>query len=517
MTTEQLTTPQGRPADPTTPMPTNAAPLPTAAPPVQGPSASLHDAVPDGATWMATSQAPPMQAPAAAAFSASHHAPTGAYWYGQQGATTGQQGATTGHQPLPSAGAFGQPTAFPPPPPTSNTLGATPSLDPQRPRGDRRRRLTELTVVAVLASTLASGGTYLAAQLGSADTPTSSTASAGSSLGRSTDTAPVVQADPSNPDWTATAAAASPSVVSITAEMSGGTAQGSGDVIDGSGHILTNNHVVAGATSLTVSLADGHTYAATIKGTDPSTDLAVVTITNPPDSLTPIAFGDSSQLQVGEPVMAVGNPLGLAGTVTTGIVSALNRPVVTEAAEGTQGQGRLQQQTSEPVVTNAIQTSAAINPGNSGGALVNAGGQLIGINSSIATLSNGSESGNIGIGFAIPVNEARQIAEQLIATGTAEHAYLGVTPVDGQATMGDSTMSGAQLDSVGSATPAAQAGLKVGDVIIAVDGERVESADSLVGSIRSATKGQVVTLTVIRDGQELEISATLAAKPTVQN
>ena len=242
-------------------------------------------------------------------------------------------------------------------------------------------------------------------------------------------------------------------------------------------------------------------------------DLAVLTLTKPPAGLKPMAIGDWSALSVGDPVMAIGNPLGLAGTVTTGIVSAVNRPVRTSAADS----GARAGQAAEPVVTNAIQTSAAINPGNSGGALVNAGGQLIGINSSIATLSNGSESGNIGIGFAIPVNEARQIAEQLIATGTAEHAYLGVTPVDGQATMGDSTMSGAQLDSVGSATPAAQAGLKVGDVIIAVDGERVESADSLVGSIRSATKGQVVTLTVIRDGQELEISATLAAKPTVQN
>ena len=160
-----------------------------------------------------------------------------------------------------------------------------------------------------------------------------------------------------------------------------------------------------------------------------------MTIQGVPDDLEPISIGDSDALKVGDPVMAVGNPLGLAGTVTTGIVSALNRPVTTEAAEE-QPQpaeplrpARAQQSSSEPVVTNAIQTSAAINPGNSGGALVNASGQLVGINSSIASLgSSGGSSGNIGIGFAIPVKEAASIAEQLIADGTAEHAYLGVGP-----------------------------------------------------------------------------------------
>ncbi len=241
---------------------------------------------------------------------------------------------------------------------------------------------------------LASGGTYAATQLGSEATQSSSAVGAAPSLGRGTDTAPVAQADPNNPNWTATSAAVSPSVVAISVTSDAGGGQGSGVVIDREGHILTNNHVVTGAGSspkIEVTLNDGRTYAATIAGTDASTDLAVITLSDPPKDLAPIALGDSDALKVGDPVMAVGNPLGLAGTVTTGIVSALDRPVSTGTDEG----GSDQQ--APPVVTNAIQTSAAINPGNSGGALVNAGGQLVGINSSIATLgsSGGSQSGSI--------------------------------------------------------------------------------------------------------------------------
>ena len=285
--------------------------------------------------------------------------------------------------------------------------------------------------------------------------------------------------------------------------------------------MLTNNHVVSGAEKLTVTLADGRTFEAEVRGTDPSTDLAVITITNAPSDLSPIAIGDSDKIGVGDPVMAIGNPLGLAGTVTTGIVSALNRPVTTEAeSDGSQTDPNGQSQgAGETVVTNAIQTSAAINPGNSGGALVDASGQLIGINSAIASLggSSGGQSGSIGIGFAIPVNEATSIAKQLIDNGTATHAYLGVTPQDGSASDGSATRAGAEVTSVGDGTPAAAAGLKVGDVIVAVNGERVESADSLVGHVREKNTGDQVTLTVLRDGKSLEIKATLAAKPTSTN
>jgi putative serine protease PepD len=371
-----------------------------------------------------------------------------------------------------------------------------------------------MTAVALLAALLASGGTYAATQL-DADSQSSSAASSSSSLGRGTDRGPVVQANPMNPNWTATAAAVAPSVVAITLDAGRQSGQGSGVIIDDKGHILTNNHVVSGAGQgeLTVTLHDGRTYRATITGTDPSTDLAVITLSDPPKDLTPIAFGDSEALKVGDPVMAVGNPLGLAGTVTTGIVSALNRPVTTSGEDtGNDPFG----QSSEPVVTNAIQTSAAINPGNSGGALVNASGQLVGINSSIATLGSGSQSGNIGIGFAIPVNEAKAIATQLIDKGKAEHAFLGVTPRDGTATDGSSQRAGAEIASVSPGTPAAEAGLREGDLVIAVDGERIDSALSLVASIRERVVGDKVTLTVLRDGDQQQLTATLVAKSTSQ-
>jgi putative serine protease PepD len=245
------------------------------------------------------------------------------------------------------------------------------------------------------------------------------------------------------------------------------------------------------------------------------------------DNLTPATLGDSDAVDVGEPVMAVGNPLGLAGTVTTGIVSALNRPVTTAAGDDNQeqdqnpfGQGLPDQQQpstgsdSEDVVTNAIQTSAAINPGNSGGALVNASGQLVGINSSIASLGSSSsgQSGSIGIGFAIPANEAKSIASQLISSGKAEHAFLGVSLGDGTASDGTSQRAGAEITQISPNTPAADAGLQKGDVVIAVDAERVDSALSLVANIRERAVGDKVTLTVLRDGKQVDLTATLVAK-----
>jgi putative serine protease PepD len=420
-----------------------------------------------------------------------------------------------------SAGTTYPPTAQPPagPPPSAFTRDGA---EPAQP--GKRRRLTELTTVAALAALLASGGTYAAAQL-THDTQSSSSASS-TVLGRGANSAPVVQADATSPNWTATAAAVAPSVVSITVASSSAEGQGSGVVIDAKGHILTNNHVVSGAgqnAKLTVSLNDGRTFSATVAGTDPSTDLAVITLTNPPGNLTPIAIGNSDDIKVGDPVMAIGNPLGLAGTVTTGIVSALNRPVTTAAENdnGQQqnpfGQGLPQTQSggSGDVVTNAIQTSAAINPGNSGGALVNASGQLIGINSAIASLGQSggsSQSGSIGIGFAIPANEAKSIATQLIDKGTAEHAFLGVSLADGTASDGTSQRAGARVSQISQGTPAAQAGLQKGDVVVAVDGERVDSALALVANIRERGVGDKVSLTVLRDGRQLDLTATLVAK-----
>ena len=404
-------------------------------------------------------------------------------------------------------------------PPPMGPLGPLGQPAPQAPAPKPAKRgVGQLAAVAVLAALLASGGTAAAAHYWADDAPAGAAASSATQLGNNA-SAPVKQGSASAPDWTATASVVSPSVVSITATSSQGGGQGSGVVIDKT-HVLTNNHVVSGAEKLTVTMSDGRTYDAEVRGTDPSTDLAVITVKNAPSDMTPISIGNSDKIAVGDPVMAVGNPLGLAGTVTTGIVSALNRPVTTEAESNPQADPNGQTQTqSETVVTNAIQTSAMINPGNSGGALVNASGQLIGINSAIASLgsSSGGQSGSIGIGFAIPVNEATSIAKQLIDNGVAAHAYLGVTPQDGSASDGSATRAGAEVTSVGDDTPASKAGLTEGDVIVAVNGERVDSADSLIGHVREKSAGDEVTLTVLRDGKSVEIRATLAAKPTTNN
>lgn len=398
----------------------------------------------------------------------------------------------------------------------------TPPAPQSKPRGGRR--IAELSAVAILAAALATGGTVVATHYGTA------AATSTTQQGPTTNNvpAPVVQADANNPNWVATAKAVAPSVVSITVRSQQAEGKGSGVIIDTKGHILTNNHVATGAgagATMTVTLYDGRTYDAAIDGTDPTTDLAVLSIKNPPNDLKPISFGDSDALSVGQPVMAVGNPLGLAGTVTTGIVSALNRPVTTAASEANQQQQQQQspqgqhgqsQDQSAGVTTNAIQTSAAINPGNSGGALVTASGQLIGINSSIASLgssSSGSQSGSIGIGFAIPVKEAKPIADQLIATGSAQHAYLGVSASDTTVTVAGSKRAGSLLQSVAAGTPAATAGLKKGDAVIAIDGASIDSSESLVATIHEYSVGDKVTVTVIRGGAKQDIQVTLAARP----
>ena len=312
---------------------------------------------------------------------------------------------------------------------------------------------------------------------------------------------PVAGSTVANPNWPAVAAAVQGSVVAIDVKTSTGEALGSGVIVDDKGHVVTNNHVVDGLQGKTVqvTLSDGRLYDATIAGTDPSTDLAVVTLKNPPSDLTVAQFGNSSDVKVGDPVMAVGNPLGLANTVTTGIVSAVNRPVSPQSTSGTQGP-----------VTNAIQIDAAINPGNSGGPLFNAKGQVIGITSSIATTSG--SSGSIGLGFAIPVQLVKNIAGQIIAHGSAQHAYLGVTLQDGQATADGVTRRGAQVMSVESGSPASAAGLKVGDVVVAIDGQPVGSSDSLAAYVRAMSSGEKATLVLVRNGKSLSVTATLATK-----
>ncbi|MDO4605797.1 MAG: trypsin-like peptidase domain-containing protein [Bowdeniella nasicola] len=311
-----------------------------------------------------------------------------------------------------------------------------------------------------------------------------------------------------NVNWESVASKVHDSVVSINTRTDRGAEAGSGVILDTTGHILTNDHVIDGAHQIVVTLSDGRMYPATLRGTDPSTDLAVITLDNPPSELKAATFGNSSQLKVGQDVVAVGNPLGLSNTVTTGVISALNRPVTTKKIVQ---RGNFQQVAGK-VITNAIQLDASINPGNSGGPVFDTNGNVIGLSSSIVTLGPEGESGSIGLGFAIPANLASNIADQLIANGKAEHAYLGVSVVSGQAKTDDEVRAGAVLGSVEENGPAAAAGLREGDVITAIDGNPVVSDNSLVGYVRQYKSGDEITITYVRDGKSAEVKAKLAVR-----
>ena len=280
-----------------------------------------------------------------------------------------------------------------------------------------------------------------------------------------------------------------PSVVMLETDLGRASEEGSGVILSADGLILTNNHVVAAAAKppanspppkTTVTFSDGRTSPFTVVGADPTSDIAVIRVQGV-SGLTPISMGSSSGLRVGQPVLAIGSPLGLAGTVTTGIVSALNRPVSTTGEAGNQN-----------TVLDAIQTDAAINPGNSGGALVNMSSQLVGINSAIATLgadSGDAQSGSIGLGFAIPVDQAKRIADELISTGKASHASLGV-----QVTT-DKDAPGAKVMEVVANGAAANAGVPKGVIVTKVDDRPINSADALVAAVRSKAPGDRVSLT----------------------
>jgi putative serine protease PepD len=289
-----------------------------------------------------------------------------------------------------------------------------------------------------------------------------------------------------------------PSVVKLETDMGRASEEGSGIILSSDGLILTNNHVVEaakGAGDTTITFADGRTSKFTVVGTDPSSDIAVVKADNVTD-LTPIAIGSSANLKVGQDVVAVGSPLGLEGTVTTGIISALNRPV----AAG----GDIKNQNT---VLDAIQTDAAINPGNSGGALVNMNGELVGVNSAIATLGGDSadaQSGSIGLGFAIPIDQAKRIADELIQSGTASHASLGVQVGN------DATSHGAKIVEVTAGGAAAAAGLPSGVTVTKVDDRVIASADALVAAVRSRAPGDKVTLTYLDpSGKPQTVQVTL--------
>lgn len=294
-----------------------------------------------------------------------------------------------------------------------------------------------------------------------------------------------------------------PSTVQIVAEYDGqeGGATGSGFVLDRQGHVITNNHVVQEAAKdsgpIEVVDQDGNRYEATVLGRSPVYDLAVLSV---PDAknLVPAALGASQALSVGEEVVAIGSPLGLSSTVTAGIVSALDRPVTTSDSG------------SESSYINAVQTDAAINPGNSGGPLVNLRGQVVGVNSAIATTGGtvGGQSGNIGVGFAIPIEQVRITADQILSTGEARYPVIGAKVRTG----GETDADGAEVDSVMPNTPASDGGLQEGDVITAIDGQRVADGIALIVAIRTHQPGETVEFTIERDGEEQTLELTLGSE-----
>lgn len=365
-------------------------------------------------------------------------------------------------------------------------------------------------VAALVAAALCLGVGYFALTYGWVSTPTTTSLTNVQSNKSGTGSATAKTGEAA--DWKTVASEVSGSVVSIQAALSNGTAKGSGAIVSAKGYIVTNNHVISGAQQIQVTLSNGQMYTAQVVGTDTTTDLAVIKLDNPPSDLKAVEFADSDKLAVGEDVMAIGNPLGYDDTATTGIVSALNRPVTVTDDSGSD------------IVTNAVQIDAAINPGNSGGPTFNAAGQVIGINSSIASTAASSDSaGSIGIGFAIPSNLVKRVANEIIKDGKVKHVGLGVTittgtvEADGVTRAGAKVTAGTSGSAVVSGSPADKAGLKVGDVIVAYDGNAVSSTYSLLGYVRASALNDKVTLTIVRGGKTMDVEVTLDKEESAVN
>jgi putative serine protease PepD len=391
----------------------------------------------------------------------------------------------------------------PPPGPTDPLGFRFAGQEPPRPGHQRPRssRVSGGVVAGLLAAALVAGGVGgLAGAAGftavdgviGPDSPAASP-SAESSSSTVSDRKDVA---PSPDSVEAVAKSVLPSVVKINVRGQQGQGSGSGIIISSQGEILTNNHVVEAAAQggdLSVGFDDGSTKRATVVGTDPLTDLAVIKAEDV-SGLQPAAIGKSTQVDVGENVVAIGSPFGLEATVTSGIVSALNRPVSVG-----NGSGQAGQDTTYP----AIQTDAAINPGNSGGPLVNLDGEVVGINSSIRTASSGlgsSSGGSIGLGFAIPVEQVWPVVQQLRSGETPTHARLGVSVTD--ASSSDGLLTGAGIESVNEGSAAEKAGIERGDVVTKVDDQIVTGADALVATIRGHRPGDEVTLTLVESGDK---------------
>jgi putative serine protease PepD len=404
----------------------------------------------------------------------------------QQSSPQLQASSTAGTQPIPGLPGLGGWPSLPPPEAAQVLPEPTSPWDPPASASKKSRKAVAFALAAgLLIGAAGTGAVLVATDAGGGTTASPTTLSQSST--------PPAAASRAGGSVAAVAADVLPSVVSIK----GQSGEGSGIILDSKGHILTNNHVAVlgeNGGSLTVVLQDGRSAQATVVGLDASTDLAVIKVDGL-DNLDAITLGSSADLAVGDQVLAIGSPLGLSGTVTEGIVSALNRPVTAgDSASAT-------------AVFEAIQTDAAINPGNSGGALVDSSGRLVGVNSAIATLggSSGGQTGSIGLGFAIPVDQATRIAQELIDGGTATHALLGTQVANVQ------SGTGATLGEVTPGSAADQAGLQSGDVITRIDGRVISDAEGLVAAIRSQAPGTKVTLTYERAGAEQTATVTLGS------
>ena len=418
------------------------------------------------------------------------------------------------YRPAPEYGAYGptptQPEPQQPQPTQQQNQNTGNGGNASRGGSSAASHIVTAVVAALVAAALCLGVGYFALTYGWVSTPTTTSLTNVQSNKSGTGSATAKTGEAA--DWKTVASEVSGSVVSIQAALSNGTAKGSGAIVSAKGYIVTNNHVISGAQQIQVTLSNGQMYTAQVVGTDTTTDLAVIKLDNPPSDLKAVEFADSDKLAVGEDVMAIGNPLGYDDTATTGIVSALNRPVTVTDDSGSD------------IVTNAVQIDAAINPGNSGGPTFNAAGQVIGINSSIASTATSSDSaGSIGIGFAIPSNLVKRVANEIIKDGKVKHVALGVTittgtvEADGVTRAGAKVTAGTSGSAVVSGSPADKAGLKVGDVIVAYDGNAVSSTYSLLGYVRASALNDKVTLTIVRGGKTMDVEVTLDKEESAVN
>lgn len=464
---------------------------------------------------------------------AGHHTPN-SQTFGHQSHTPGHQSHDPAHGG--NGSPYGQPTPFYGSQSGSHGSGAQPPYGPahvSHPANAPKRKATfgvGTLVASILAAGLVGGGVVAASDafLDENSPAAVSSSQQGTVIVNNKDDVNVI---------TAAAQKASPSVVTIKATGGGEGGTGSGIILDTEGHILTNTHVVtldgkAANATVEVRTSDGRVLPASIVGTDPLSDLAVIKVDNA-SGLIPATLGDSAKLNVGDTAVAIGSPLGLTGTVTDGIVSTLNRTisVASSAApkdggddsqgddeggfkfappDGGQGQSSADQGS---ISLNVIQTDAAINPGNSGGALVNSKGEVIGVNVAIASAGgDSSSSGNIGVGFSVPINHAKRVAQEIIDTGKASHGQFGVSVKAKSASSAASAFSvGAEVATVESGSAAAKAGIKVGDVVTKFNDLAISDPNQLTAAVREQPAGAKVKVTILRGGQEQQLDVTLGA------